>query len=444
MSTGRRSNEKCSVVILGTPYRESSKNDIRVHVSSLFRFTYRKDFPTLNPYPISSDAGWGCMLRSAQMLMACALQRHLLGRDWRKSDKISVLRATNHYCDILKLFSDYPGPPHVYSIHHLVQCGMRYDKLPGEWFGPSTAALVLRDLTKLHRRNYGGTLEILVTQGDTIYVRDCEDLCALKTTSTSDKKEEATDAKEKVTINGTASGNHMNGSNGGVENGIRTGHTEDNTLNSISEDDTIFSNCTEDIHTTVAADFIRSHSDKTIDNATDPTLLRTKTANTISDAKNGKNGENGEKETSTKSQSVTSTPQHSVSMSNSTRPIFDPLFNPPPSHTAPWACSLVVCIPLRLGITSVSPEYIEVGNPYILCCATLYYTILYYTILNHSFNLSILYYSDLFHCTVQPATSQSNTVQIDEYGAPLCYATMIILTNYQKHKIIERTNVITR
>ena len=349
MSTVRRSNEKCSVVILGTPYRESSKNDIRIHVSSLFRFTYRKDFPTLHPYPISSDAGWGCMLRSAQMLMACALQRHLLGRDWRKSDKISILRASNHYCDILKLFSDYPGPPHVYSIHHLVQCGMRYDKLPGEWFGPSTAALVLRDLTKLHRKNYGGSLEILVTQGDTIYVRDCEDLCAMKTTS--DKKEEAKDTKGKVTTNGVKNGNHTNGSNVAVENSRRTEHIEDVHLNSISEDDTMFSNCTDDIHTTVAADFIRSNSDATMDNTADSIQLKT-----TSDSKNG------EKETNSDSQSVTATTQHSATMSNSTRPIFDPLFNPPPSHTAPWACSLVVCIPLRLGISSVSVEYIKVSK----------------------------------------------------------------------------------
>jgi hypothetical protein len=45
---------------------------------------------------------------------------------------------------ILRMFCDYPGAPHLYSIHHLVQCGISYDKLPGEWFGPSTAALVLR------------------------------------------------------------------------------------------------------------------------------------------------------------------------------------------------------------------------------------------------------------------------------------------------------------
>lgn len=54
---------------------------------------------------------------------------------------------------------------------------MRYDKLPGEWYGPSTAALVLRDLAKLHHRKYRGPIEVFVCQGDTIYVSEVDNLC---------------------------------------------------------------------------------------------------------------------------------------------------------------------------------------------------------------------------------------------------------------------------
>lgn len=60
---------------------DQQRERIRRHSESLMRFTYRNRFPALLPYnDITSDAGWGCMLRSAQMLMAQALQRHMLGR----------------------------------------------------------------------------------------------------------------------------------------------------------------------------------------------------------------------------------------------------------------------------------------------------------------------------------------------------------------------------
>ena len=42
--------------------------------------TYRSGFPRMEPYGYTDDSGWGCMLRSAQMLMIQALQRHTLGR----------------------------------------------------------------------------------------------------------------------------------------------------------------------------------------------------------------------------------------------------------------------------------------------------------------------------------------------------------------------------
>ena len=35
------------------------------------------------------------------------------------------------FVQIIKWFLDFPGPPHIYSFHHMVQCGMKYDKLPG-------------------------------------------------------------------------------------------------------------------------------------------------------------------------------------------------------------------------------------------------------------------------------------------------------------------------
>ena len=46
---------------------------------------------------------------------------------------------------LVRWFSDHPGAPHLYSLHHLVHLGLaRYDKPVGQWVGPSTAAYMLR------------------------------------------------------------------------------------------------------------------------------------------------------------------------------------------------------------------------------------------------------------------------------------------------------------
>lgn len=90
------------------------------------------------------------------MLMAQGLLRHHLGPGWRVPRDYDRLRASKPFCDLLMWFADTPGQHCIYSIHNMVQLGMNYDKLPGEWYGPSTAAYVLRDLSAVSGRGPKG------------------------------------------------------------------------------------------------------------------------------------------------------------------------------------------------------------------------------------------------------------------------------------------------
>jgi hypothetical protein len=163
-------------------------------------FTYRRDFPQMTPYDFTSDAGWGCMLRSAQMLLGQALQRRLLGRNWRLPALFEAevdARLPEPYVKLLRWFADSPDLQCRYSIHHMVKLGMQYDKLPGEWYGPTTAAQVLRDLVNLHRREFGGELAMYVPQEGVVYTDDVTRLCVSHLEDEQEKKEVLQDDGEK-------------------------------------------------------------------------------------------------------------------------------------------------------------------------------------------------------------------------------------------------------
>jgi hypothetical protein len=67
--------------VLGKHYvlDDTGRNLLSYHSQAFFRFTYRRDFAPLTPYTYTSDAGWGCMIRAAQMMMGHTLRRHYLG-----------------------------------------------------------------------------------------------------------------------------------------------------------------------------------------------------------------------------------------------------------------------------------------------------------------------------------------------------------------------------
>lgn len=102
--------------------------------------TYRKNFVKIEGSNLTTDCGWGCMLRSGQMMMAQAFITHYLTRNWRfrgsQSDKNDMIHRM-----IIKWFLDEPNSP--FSLHNLVKMGTVMGRKPGDWYGPSTAVHVL-------------------------------------------------------------------------------------------------------------------------------------------------------------------------------------------------------------------------------------------------------------------------------------------------------------
>ncbi|KAK2747275.1 Cysteine protease atg4 [Myotisia sp. PD_48] len=114
----------------------------------------------LDTQGFTTDAGWGCMIRSGQSLLANTLAFLQLGRDWRRGDRVLEEKK------LLSLFADDPRAP--FSIHRFVHHGASScGKCPGEWFGPSAAAMCIRALASDYTQ--AGLNVYIASDGSDIY-----------------------------------------------------------------------------------------------------------------------------------------------------------------------------------------------------------------------------------------------------------------------------------
>ncbi|EIW65350.1 cysteine protease ATG4 [Trametes versicolor FP-101664 SS1] len=94
----------------------------------------------------TTDAGWGCMLRTGQSLLANALVHLHLGRDWRRPPHPVYTADYATYVQIVTWFLDNPSPLCPFSVHRMALVGKDLGKDVGQWFGPSTAAGAIKTL----------------------------------------------------------------------------------------------------------------------------------------------------------------------------------------------------------------------------------------------------------------------------------------------------------
>lgn len=371
------------VYVLGKTYEEKHTHELQRHAESFFRFTYRRGFPELAPSTLTSDGGWGCMLRSAQMLMGHALARHYLGTEWRmppnvqpsrvRKSRIQALSQNEIYCEITRWFTDYPGWPHIYSLHHLVHCGTyRYGKPAGQWVGPSTAAYMLRDLARLHCALFGGTVEILVTQGDCIYRSEAE-LVATRTLESRADYVHSLRQQHQLQVK-----RHQEEEREQQQYRV---HSMD--VNSTNDTQRVFSGDWQNPVTAIPSSSnpviplhpllvpLSSAGSSNIthvyDSEVDGILLHSPVEE-MPINETTRHNDNIDmckvQTTSTTIDTTMATENHpsilkSERTSESKNEFFDPLLRPPPKVQTPWTAALMVLVPLMLGISTVNTEYIE-------------------------------------------------------------------------------------
>lgn len=192
----------------------------RKDFASRLWLTYREEFPALPGSPLTSDCGWGCMLRAGQMMLAQALVLHFLGRDWRWSEALNLqpldteTRTTSAAKRLVASLeaslqgeqAPLPGPllqapggaeeadTHLREVYHrtlvtwfgdspeaqlglhkLVRLGLVSGKQAGDWYGPAVVAHILRKAVDEATDPGLAGITAYVSQDCTVYSADVVD-----------------------------------------------------------------------------------------------------------------------------------------------------------------------------------------------------------------------------------------------------------------------------
>jgi cysteine protease ATG4 len=173
---------------------DNMKTPLEQEIYSRLWFTYRKDFSPLlgnNNTKYTSDCGWGCMLRTGQMLIAQGLLYHIFGPDWSLYTSLRSDADISTYRELISLFNDRRSRECPFGIHNLLEIADKKasdesvkgaSSRVGTWFGPTSVCLLMRDALNgaalLAKNNKQlKSVRIYVAQDCTIFKQDVIDLC---------------------------------------------------------------------------------------------------------------------------------------------------------------------------------------------------------------------------------------------------------------------------
>ncbi|NWY76855.1 ATG4C protease, partial [Erithacus rubecula] len=207
-----------------TPEISGNVEEFRRDFISRIWLTYREEFPQIKGSALTTDCGWGCTLRTGQMLLAQGLMLHFLGRAWvwpealdmdsceseswtsstvrkltasleasltadrdpkvlpqprpqrRPSSRDwdgSQMRNDIYHRKIISWFGD--SPVAAFGLHQLIEYGKKSGKMAGDWYGPAVVAHILRKAVEEARDPELQGITVYVAQDCTVYSSDVID-----------------------------------------------------------------------------------------------------------------------------------------------------------------------------------------------------------------------------------------------------------------------------
>lgn len=217
----------CMGAATNTKLVSNNAHQFRKDFVSRVWLAYRREFPQLKGSSLTTDCGWGCTLRSGQMLLAQSLLLHFLGRDWVWTDvpqmvpmeseffKLNISESDDDDDDTgftflpplensLQDISQQPdlsideklslntvdatsedeklhrtivswlgdSPAATFGIHRLIELGENSGKRAGDWYGPSVVAHILRRAVEDAVEPELQGITVYVAQDCTVYIAD--------------------------------------------------------------------------------------------------------------------------------------------------------------------------------------------------------------------------------------------------------------------------------